>query len=272
VSETDRHLGSLSKLAAAIKTALYFVALLIAAPFIAIYFGLSLLWYRLNNRPGPLPAEITASLSKGVSSLAQFPTAETLTDAVVTEVCAARPTSLPQSGVIAALRRTARTLCETELPTVPTPPDQSDATAMARYSEALEQHVDRAADTQYLLGVTNALVAMGLGLVDALPPSARQAPEDRSGRGIEQKMPLIDILPDPAAAIAAVLSPFRDQRASSGFSALRAILQRNLARMQQIEPADFRGTRRELVENYLGDTPLVELFEVEIPIVIPKAA
>jgi hypothetical protein len=253
-------------------TVAYFIALLIAAPFIAAYFGGSLLWYWLFNRSKPRPSPISPRLANRVGSLLKFPTAETLADDAMSQIRAQRPESLPRSGVMAALLRTSRELGEAELPTVPPPPGPADAIATSRYNEMLERHVHLVSDEQYVLGVTNALVEMGLGLIDALPTSARQAPEEGSGRGTEQKLPLIDILPDPASAVEAVLSPFLTSRAPECFSGLKAALQDNLQRLGGAAPREFRGTRRELVENYLGNTPLAALFEIEIPIVIPKAA
>jgi hypothetical protein len=272
VSETSWFGVSVSKLFAALKTAGYFVALMLAAPFIAAYFALSLLWHRIYHRQKALPPEITAELANEARSLAQFPRAETTATDILEQISAARANALPQAGVLAALRQTIGELCEAELPTVPAPPDSSDPAASAAYRDTLRRHVEKASDASYLAAVTGVLIFVGLGLIDTLPPAARQGPSELAGHDGEQRLPLIDILPDPVGAIDAVLSPFYADGAERCFSALKLVLRANLEGAGQVQPREFGGNRRELVETYLKRTPLAALFEVEIPIVIPKAA
>lgn len=272
MSEISRYGVSAAKLFAALKTAAYFVALLLAAPFIAAYFGMSLIWHRIYHHRKALPPEITAELANEARSLAQFPRAEAMATEILEQIAVARPNALPQPGILAALRQTIGELCEAELPTVPAPPDGSDPAASAAYRETLRQHIERASDAAYLAAVTSVLTAVGLGLIDVLPVAASQDPSELGGHNGGQRLPLIEILPDPAGAIDAVLSPFYAEGAERCFVALKQVFRANLEGAGRLHPREFGGNRRELVETYLKRTPLVTLFEVEIPIVIPKAA
>jgi hypothetical protein len=99
-------------------------------------------------------------------------------------------------------------------------------------------------------------------------------------------VPMLDLMPDPKAAIAHALGVLWDKRIRERihFSSIRSAFERNRRRIsamqlrereiangQLVNPDQFSGTAREALDAYLADTPLRAIFLEQVPFALPPA-
>jgi hypothetical protein len=112
-----------------------------------------------------------------------------------------------------------------------------------------------------------------LDFIAILPAIATSTPEEFSKCGEGQAFAtfaLLDVLPDPAKAVMALMLPFFAEQVSDIglFTAVRKQLERNVNQVSAsvgtsgklVMPDKHKGTAREIVGAYLNNTPFESLF------------
>jgi hypothetical protein len=230
----------------------------------------------------PTPTDQLYAQTKQRGASANFPDADKFIDAYADRFLDAVRDDLPAYRIYLAMMSIAASLYADENLNNPLPPlPAAGAIEEGRYRDQLIAHQRKSADAPRTLEVFNATLGKCyLDFLAALPPIAKSTPAEFSTGGEAEPFaafPLIDVLPDAATFVTALILPFftDDVEQLGLFAGLRKQLDRNVHAASGVEypapgqklimPDKHKGTAREIVSAYLGNTPFEALFYVPIP-------
>jgi hypothetical protein len=234
-------------------------------------------WYATR----PMPTEQLVAQTEQRSITANFPDHDRFLEAHLTRFLEACGERLPASELYYAMSRASGALYRTEDLNNPLPPiPPTDTIEEGRYRDRMLARMRKSSDAPKTLEVFNSTLGTAYQrFLDTLPPLARVTREVFADDETQPfaTFPLIDLVADPAHSIMQLITPFYAEAPDELglFSGLRRQLERNINRASGFDysppanklvwPADFKGTPREMVAAYLGDTPLEDLFFAPIP-------
>lgn len=168
--------------------------------------------------------------------------------------------------VLAAILDVVKALYEAEylgdLPSAPPP----GTIAEARYRDMLIERARKIGEAQKTLDLaTAAFTALGITVAARLPRT-----QSETSDAAVPTVPVVDLIHHPASLVMDVCKPFFDERLKSLglFDGLRRQIDANFNANDSL--SEFKGTSRQLLRAYLHNTPLLDLFETQVPFVIPR--
>jgi hypothetical protein len=237
-------------------------------------------WY--VNRPVPTDQLYMVTQQRSVS--ANFPDTEKFMVAHLDRFVDVIRDDLPARSIYVMMARITETLYEDENlnnPLAPLPPLISvNEIEEGRFRDQLIAHQRKTVDAPRTLEVFNAtLSTCYLKLIAALPPIAKSTPAEFVKSGETESLatlPLIDLMPDVGKTIMLMLRPFFDDEVEEIglFARVRKQIDWNFkeasgsderANAKYISADKYKGTPREIVSAYLGNTPFEHLFEAPMP-------
>jgi hypothetical protein len=146
---------------------------------------------------------------------------------------------------------------------LPKPLVFTDAIDEARFRDKVLAHIKKQANPQTLSILLDAMVEAAMALRKLLPPVALA--DDTMVH-----IPLADAIPNPGTVIEAFILPFVDQKIYDAglFVELRKTLNRHVDDETKVMPTKYKG--EDIIQTYLKNTPLLPVFEAEIPFSLPK--
>jgi hypothetical protein len=138
----------------------------------------------------------------------------------------------------------------------------------ARYRDYLLTKIEVAKEPQKIVDIlSKAFIESFNRLADHLPPYALI---DRFDQSKSFTVPLIDAMKNVGQAVFDLVLPFyeRDAKDAGLFEGLRESLDSSQQRTKKL-PNEYIGSAAEIVETYLGDTPLAPIFRAGVPFDIP---
>lgn len=264
--------------AALVMFALVVGAFIIIPIVVALGIAKGVHWYA--TRPTPTDQLYAQTQQRSVS--ANFPDADAFMEAYADRFLAAVRDDLPAYRIYHAMMSIAQSLYTDENLNNPLSPlPAANTIEEGRYRDQLIANQRKTADAPRTLDVINATLGKCyLDFIAALPPIAKSTPAEFGTCGEAEPFatfPLIDVLPDAATFVTALILPFfKDDVEQLGlFAGLRRHLGRNLHAASGVEypapsqklimPDKHKGTAREIVSAYLGNTPFEVLFYAPIP-------
>jgi hypothetical protein len=239
----------------------------------------------------------TERLNQQVSSLiVDLPTTDEFTQSVLAELLKSRherDMALPLAPILSAMLHVADALYEAEeldnalLQSQPLP----ESLEGARYRDRLTAYIAKVGDEQTIPLMQAAVRESFAAIANALPPAALQPAEDLvhavEAQAQTTSIRLLDLLTSvPAVVEEAVLPFYRPALVERQlFAEIRDRLDRNLCAVSGLPfgatnrespdlvlPAKFKGDPQEVPQLYLSGTPFIELFEAQVPFIIPSNA
>jgi hypothetical protein len=241
-------------------------------------------WY--HNRPPPYSnvALVAAATQQHIES-ANFPTTETFRASFAERLMRAWNPQIPTLPLLSRIIDAAEAIYDMEGFNNPVPPLPSDdLIEQGRYRDLLRLHAEKVHDAPRTLGIfTEALTLSLRSFRDALPGNLlREALEIKAEAGApppSMTIPLIDAVGDIGqlaydVAIAFYAPEIEGLRL---FEELKAQLNENDRTASgrsgtDVRPWEYNGSPRQIVDVYLRGTPLRELFDPEVPFVLPDDA
>jgi hypothetical protein len=273
-------IGTVLTLALIIAGALFFgsIILLVLA---VVGIAKAISWYVSLPKKQPAVGDVVpAQLSQPV-----FPTAEDFLDAHLQRLFQnSTKSSAPCFAIYEEMARVAFALYAAEDLANPLPPIPSgDLIHQGRYQDMLSERATRTADPTLTLAlINNALASSFNSLIGHLPPMARGTSTTANVDATSAcTVPLIDILPDIGRVVFETITPYFSREIDDLrlFKALRRQLDVDAAEASGVSypapvddlvmPYEHKGSPAEIVRAYLHDTPLEDLFYVQVPFAIP---
>lgn len=235
-------------------------------------------WY--VNRPTPTDQLYAQAQQRGIT--AAFPDPDKFMEAYLDRFLDAIRDDLPAYSVFLAAANITEAFYKHEKLTNPLPPfAAANAIEEGRYRDQLIAYQRKTQDAPHTLEVFNATLGKCyLDFIAALPPIAKATPDEFAKCGEAEPFatfPLVDVLPDPAKLVWSVMLPFfrEDVEALGLFADIRKQLDRNFHQASGVDypapshklitPDKHKGTPREIVAAYLGNTPFEALFYAPVP-------
>jgi len=235
-------------------------------------------WY--INRPTPTDQIYAQTQQRSVS--ANFPDTEKFMEAFIDRFIDAIREELPAYHIYLTMVRITELLYKEENLNNPLPPlIAANAIEEGRYRDQLIAHQRKSADAPRTLEVFNGTLGKCyLDFIAALPSIAKSTPDEFAKCDEVEPFatfPLIDTLPDAAKLVLPLILPFfkEDGDQLGLFADTRKQLDRNFHEASGFEypapshklitPDKHKGTPREIVTAYLGNTPFEGLFYAPIP-------
>ncbi|MDF2233151.1 ATP-binding protein [Albimonas sp. CAU 1670] len=144
---------------------------------------------------------------------------------------------------------------------IPPPPALHNTVEAARYRDRLARAGEAGHDREMSLSALHAIS-------ESLAAIARRVPPLEGDVLVE----ITQFVDEPGRAVAEVIAPFFAETGYGHFKPMRDRLNANYAathRTTPVLPEDYRGD--DVVQAYLGGTPLARLFELRTPFAIPEA-
>lgn len=269
----------------------FVIALLAVAAFLGVIYLVVFLLLRPFLNAAPLHTLRTAKLyARAKLAARKFPPADKFGEDVLDAYLdrnVLRVTPIP--SVLTKLRHTAKAVYELEgfsLTQRPLPNSLGDTIEAARYRDQLIAFLAKASDNSALPNLTKTLVAVFENFTAQLPDGALMSTEDM-GRFIRIEpftfyTSLIDIIARPGPAAMAVTLPFfpTDAPDLKLFKTIKDVLNHNTQEASGItsdkssKPLvlahQAEGPPRKVLFDYLRNTPLLDLFNADIPFDIPQ--
>ncbi|HLH96801.1 MAG TPA: type IV secretory system conjugative DNA transfer family protein [Xanthobacteraceae bacterium] len=269
--------------------------LLLFGLILALIFGLAVLipigvaigvvrgmqWYATR----PIPTDRLYAQTEQRSVSAHFPDADIFVDAFLDRLLDSLRTELPTAEILRSMTEIAEELYREERLSNPLPPlPPANTIEEGRYRDLLIAHQRKSVDAPRTLETFHG--TLGNAFVDfaaelpSIAKTTRQALTSTDEAERFATFPLVDVLPNPGPAVAALTHPFYSNKVDEIglFADLRHQLERNLREATRAEsrgssekliPADkHKGTAREIVEAYLHHTPFHRLAYAPIPFTI----
>jgi len=258
----------------------FFLLLPIAIGFAVIAF---LRWYQSRPQPYTNVALVAEATQQHVIA-ANFPDPDAFRDSYVQRLMAAWHPRIPILPVLARIVGVAEELYAMEglnNPVPPLPPD--DPIEPGHYRDLMRIHASKMHDAPHTLGIfTEALTRSLKAFRDALPEAVLKRAEEIAAADAPQPaltIPLIDTIgkvgePTYDVAIAFYTEEIKELHL---FDDLKRQLDDNDwnasgQSANYVRPWEYRGSPREIVDVYLRDTPLLQLFDQNLPFVLPDEA
>ncbi len=250
---------------------------------IALAFGVIafLRWYHYRQ---PAYADLTriADATEQRRIAAHFPDTATFGESYARRLVEAWQPQLPVLPLFECLVEVAERIYEMEgfdnpIPSLPS----SDPIEEGRYRDLMRIHAEKMADAPRTLGLfTEALTQSLAAFRDALPPDALV---DKSGLLADREpavtVPVLDLIPDIGQLAYDVAINFytREIQELRLFQELKRRLDNNdeaasVKAAVYLPPFEHKGSPREIVDLYLGGTPLHDLFDTNAPFNLPDEA
>lgn len=241
-------------------------------------------WYM--HRPTPTDQLFAEAQQRTIR--ANFPDPEKFIDAYIDRFLDAIRDDLPAYQLYLAMVHIADALYKAENLNNPLPPiAASNAIEEGRYRDQLIAHQRKTTDAPHTLEVFNTTLGKCfLDFLARLPAMAKTTASDFAKCDELEAFatfPLIDVLSEPGVAVGALIYPFFAEPVDELglFAPLRKALDRNFheasgadypaASSKLIPPDKHKGTAREIVSAYLGNTPLEALFYAPVPFAFTDA-
>lgn len=236
-------------------------------------------WYA--NRPTPTDQILALTQQRSVS--ANFPDTETFMEAYLDRFIDAIRDDLPAYQIFLLISHITEAIYKEENLNNPLPPlVAANTIEEGRYRDQLIAHQRKSADAPHTLEVLNTTLGKCyLDFIAALPSIAKATPAEFAKCDEVEAFatfPLIDLLADAAQLVWPLIRPFftPDVEQLGLFAALRKQFERNIHDASGVEypapshklilPDKHKGTPREIVSAYLGNTPFEALFYAPIPL------
>ena len=252
---------------------------------IAIVFGIIAFvrWHQSQSQPYTNVALVAEATQQHVIA-ANFPDPEAFGDSYAERLMAAWHPRIPHLPVLAQIVAVAEQLYRMEgfnNPVPPLPPD--DPIEHGRYRDLMRIHALKMHDAPKTLGIfTEALTRSLKSFRDSLPEAVLKRADEITSTDARQPaltIPLIDAVPrvaEPTHDVA--ISFYTDEiKELHLFDDLKRQLDQNdwIASGRSgnyVRPWEYPGSPREIVSAYLRDTPLLQLFDQQLPFVLPDEA
>src|ERR1051326_3481907 len=234
-------------------------------------------WYM--HRPTPTDQLYAQAQQRGTT--ANFPDTDKFMEAHLDRFLDAIREDLPAYSVFLTTANITEALYKDEKLTNPLPPIAGNAIEEGRYRDQLIAYQRKTLDAPRTLEVFNATLGKCcLDFIATLPAIAKATPEQFAKCDEVEAFatfPLIDVLSDVAKPVWAVMLPFfrEDVEELGLFTDIRKQFDRNFHQASGAEypasahklitPDKHKGTPREIVSAYLGNTPFESLFYAPIP-------
>lgn len=236
--------------------------LLVSLPAALVIFIYGLVSYWRSGRPRRLPADVGPEMTGQARRLTAFPTAAGLADRAVARALAAGDAGALAQPLGDGLRAALAALAETELPPVP---DQQSHTSDEQHRARLAAHLAKISDAAYLADLEGLLARLAGNVLSALRPGDGAWSSAATWPAGTAERCLIDVLPDPPGAVAAIIDVLLQQSPPAQFLMMKSILAANIGIAGNVWPAAFTGSRQALIETYLQGTPFFAFFYLAIP-------
>jgi hypothetical protein len=235
-------------------------------------------WYATR----PTPTDQIQALTEQRTISANFPVPEEFIRAHLRRLRDAFDEDYPAFPVFVAMAEISDALYRYEDLNNPLPPMPSGNTIEeGRYRDRLMAQQRKTMDAPHTLETFNATLGRCyLDFIAGLPPIAKSTPAEFDADDTTEPFatfPLIDVLPDASKMVMALALPmFREDVEQLGlFAGLRKQIDRNFHAASGLDypapsqklvmPDKHKGTPRETVAAYLGNTPFEPLFDAPIP-------
>lgn len=255
---------------------------------IGLPLGLCVLIYiAIKNHVPKAPAPVIPSfaISTEVANeraiAANFPNTDDFAISYAKRLVQAWEHQLPSFPLFQEMVEVASEIYEQEQLHNPIPPvSSSDPIAIGRYKDSLARHMRKIADAPATIGLfTDALTRSFRSLRDALPVSALRHRADLEAQFDSAQAAMsvrtIDVVADlPHLVYDVAIAFYTDEIADIHlFETLKTQLNRNDITAsgdtgRYVRPWEHRGTRRQIVDMYLGATPLHDLFDTQFPLTL----
>ena len=273
------------------QTALYIVAsivflpvLIIVAPFYLIYRVLKAYYespYKLVQRTRSQTKKL---YDRAISVSASFPDAETFTASVFGEL-GSEIEKYPVPSILIGMGNASEELYAAEAlhaEAIP-PPPLPESFEAAQYRDKLISYIDRVHDPQVIDVARGCLVESFKGFISTLPQVAL-TDDIHAETSTPFSVQIEDVLQHPGRSVEELILPFYAASAfdHSVFKDLREQLDRNVCAVsglpftvenrrssKLVMPSNYSGA--DVVKRYLQQTPLLGLFNAEVPFDIPPA-
>jgi hypothetical protein len=255
--------------------------------FCSIIVGAIFVWAKMSAaKPYTPPALVPVVPDTTDRTLAaNFPTPDDFMSSYLRRLTGAWNPRIPPLNLLKEMVGVATLIYEMESLFNPIPPlHSSDPILIGRYRDDLERHLRRIADAPRTLGiVTDAITRSLQSLRDALPDAClvplstvQQAIDDAPPPLTVPILALVDDLPRCVfdVAIAYYTEDIAELRL---FVSLKRQLDQNDGDASRgsgtyVRPWEYNGTPQEIVNQYLGNTPLRDLFTSSLPFELPDEA
>lgn len=261
------------------------VGAVIVVPVLAVI-GIAKLIHAHANRPKPTD-QLHAETAQRVIA-ANFPADDDFIDSHARRLIESMGDNPPAFAIAQVMTNISGTLYRAEALNNPLPPLPPAGTIEeGRYRDRLIAFQKKSADAPKTLETFNTtLGGVYACFIDALPPVARTTLQQfRRADDVDAfaTFPLVDVLPDVAAIVFGLITPFFADSVTDPdlFAGLRRQLDHNFHEAsgfpypaptgKLITPDKHKGTPQEIVTAYLHDTPLEELFYAPIPFAFSDA-
>ena len=235
-------------------------------------------WYATR----PTPTDHILALTQQRSVSANFPDTDEFMEAYLDRFIDAIRDDLPAYQIFLSISHITEAIYKEENLNNPLPPlVAANTIEEGRYRDQLIAHQRKSADAPHTLEVFNTTLGKCyLDFIAALPSIAKATPTEFAKCDEVEAFatfPLIDVLPDAAQLVWPLIRPFftSDVEQLGLFAALRKQFERNIHDASGVEypapshklilPDKHKGTPREIVSLYLGNTPFEALFYAPIP-------
>jgi hypothetical protein len=229
-------------------------------------------WYA--NRPTPTDQLYAQTQQRCIA--ANFPDCEKFVEAYLERFIDAIKDNLPPWDCYLAMANIADVLYRVENFDNPLPPfAPANSIEDGRYRDALIAHQKKSQDAPSTLDIFNEALSRAYnGFYESLPAVAKPTAEVfQQGEDVTAfaTIPLLDLLPNTGEVVTRLMMPFFSEApVDLGlFKELRTQLDQNFEAAGVVEPEKHKGSPREIVDAYLGATPLVRLFDARIPVNLP---
>jgi len=231
--------------------------------------------------PPPMPQVIQAAEERTIA--ANFPDTLEFRKSYIRRIMEAWDHQLPPWPLFERMMEFAEGIYELEGLNNPLPPlHSSDPIEHGRYRDELGQHMKKISDAPYTLGIfSDALTRSLKSMRDALPKTVLKSREELQ-ESIDAPpaaftVPLVDYLEDvPNLTYDVAIAFYTDEIKDLGlFQTLKRQLDENDYTASgrngsYVRPWDYKGSRREIINAYLRDTHLIDLFDVDVPFTLPE--
>lgn len=250
------------------------VGAVIIVGIVAIPIGLMLLAaaaiVAYNNRPKPSPS--TAELRAATEAAPAVPSEDEFVEAAVlrfVEACE----QLPIEQLLTRYVTVTRALYRAEDLANPLPPlPPGGDVEEGRYRDRLLARTRKLANKEQVLPLLSTSIgSLFLDFTRQLPALAVHVPEELE-KASSASIPLLDVVTNAGELTRILVAAFFNPEVVKAdlFHDIREQLEANIAAASQgkkatIFPQDSRLPQRELIETYLAETPLLYLFDVEVP-------
>lgn len=235
-------------------------------------------WY--VNKPTPTDQIFAQTQQRSIS--ANFPDTDKFMEAYLDRFIDAIRDDLPAYQAFLLISQITEAIYKEENLNNPLPPLlAANAIEEGRYRDQLIAHQRKSADAPHTLEVFNSTLGKCyLDFIAALPSIAKATPAEFAKCDEVETFatfPLIDVLPDAAQLVWPLIRPFFTPEVEQLglFAALRKQFERNVHDASGVEypapshklifPDKYKGTPRQIVSAYLGNTPFEALFYAPIP-------